>query len=59
MKEEKAFYSDLRLPEVIVLMEKYEIENLAEFIESYAHHHVKSKEEMKLVASIKAAHEDR
>lgn len=40
--------------EVSKLMEQYEIKDLAEFIHAYAHHHIKSNEEMKLVAAIKA-----
>jgi hypothetical protein len=50
---------DLNLSVVIVLMEKYGIEDLAEFIESYAHLHVERNEEMKLYASIKKGHLDR
>ena len=44
---------------VIALMEKYGIEDLAEFIESYAHLHVERNEEMKLHSQIEAGHLDR
>jgi hypothetical protein len=44
---------------VFALMEKYGIEDLAEFIQSYAHLHVESNEEMKLYAQIESGHLDR
>ena len=50
---------DLNLSVVIALMEKYDIKDLADFIQSYAHLHVEENEEMKLYASIKRGHLDR
>ncbi len=48
---------DLNLQVVIALMDKYDIEDLASFIQSYAHLHVEKNEEMERERRCKASME--